>query len=275
MDDRSRNRRWSADATIADTSSPEFTACADKKWGYMRYSTTPCNEWETTVVINQRGVPGPTGPAGPTGPRGRRGTAGADGSGGSAITELSICGAGGSSLCKVGVQGPGGGTIFFVDYQDIYSDFDYLEAAPVGWGDGISVAAGETTGTATDDPRLYFCSDTSTDFGLSTPESYAVGAGATNTSTTSSSCTTGAITAASDYTSVVGSKSDWFLPSAGEMQLMSRTLLFQGAGGLLDQEYATSTERDASSTVSWWHTWDYGDQTQKTAPRFVRPIRKF
>ncbi len=42
------------------------------------------------------------------------------------------CGANGTSACKIGTKGPGGGWIFFVDYNDQFSGFDYLEAAPTG-----------------------------------------------------------------------------------------------------------------------------------------------
>jgi len=73
---------------------------------------------------------GPKGDQGPGGSSGSDGAKGATGASGIAITQLSICGASGTSLCKVGVQGPGGGTIFFVDYNDIYNGFNYLEAAP-------------------------------------------------------------------------------------------------------------------------------------------------
>ena len=85
-----------------------------------------------TGLTGATGVAGPSGPQGPggSGPAGATGPAGAAGSSGLAITQLSICGSSGTSLCKVGVQGPGGGTIFFVDYNDIYPTFNYLEAAP-------------------------------------------------------------------------------------------------------------------------------------------------
>lgn len=37
---------------------------------------------------------------------------------------------------KIGDTGPGGGLIFFVDYLDQYSKFNYLEAAPSDLGNG-------------------------------------------------------------------------------------------------------------------------------------------
>jgi len=40
------------------------------------------------------------------------------------------CGISGTDACKIGAVGPGGGWIFFVDYNDQYPDFTYLEAAP-------------------------------------------------------------------------------------------------------------------------------------------------
>jgi hypothetical protein len=41
------------------------------------------------------------------------------------------CGKKGDSKCRVGALGPGGGSIFFVDYNDEYDDFDFLEASPL------------------------------------------------------------------------------------------------------------------------------------------------
>jgi hypothetical protein len=43
------------------------------------------------------------------------------------------CGTSGADACMIGAVGPGGGLIFFVDYNDEYSDFDYLEVEPGGF----------------------------------------------------------------------------------------------------------------------------------------------
>ena len=49
---------------------------------------------------------------------------------GSSFSYSMTCGVSGTDACKIGAVGPGGGWIFFVDYNDEYTGFDYLEAAP-------------------------------------------------------------------------------------------------------------------------------------------------
>jgi hypothetical protein len=176
--------------------------------------------------------------------------------------------------------GPGGGNIFYVDSLGQFSDFDYLELAPVGWGNGIPVdsAGGETTGTATIDPLMNWCSSThnNTLIGLSGMDAAALGAGATNTATADITCTGGAIQAVSNYAG--GSKDDWYLPSAGEASVLYTNMQRYGISGLASDGtwIVTSTER----------RWDYvyaqdfltGQHIPfaKNDPRFtIRPIRKF
>lgn len=101
----------------------------------------PAGERGPIGLTGTTGPQGPGGGSGPAGAAGATGPAGAASAGGSKITELSICGAGGTSLCTIGSQGPGGGLIFFVDYNDQYAGFNYLEAAPT---DGIFVGSAAT-----------------------------------------------------------------------------------------------------------------------------------
>ena len=281
---------------IAASSTKTVTVCADNATNVLRYSKSgKCSKNETSVVLNQTGVTGKTGKTGEkgaTGKTGKTGAAGAKGDTGAtgatgatgsagtngtnatvAITQQSICGAGGTSLCKIGVQGPGGGLIFFVDYNDQYADFDYLEAAPMGWGNGITVISGETTGSSTVDPLLEWCSDTSTGLGLTAWDKSAVGVGSTNTSTADTTCTTGAIQAASDYAG--GAKTDWFLGSIGEMMLMYTNLRQAGVGGFSPGYYWSSSELDASTV--WTQHFANGTQgaNSKIYTYYVRPVRAF
>ena len=296
---------------IAASTSKSVTVCVDKNDQHMNYSKSgKCKSHQTKLVLNQTGAKGiagakgDTGAAGAKGETGAAGAKGADGTAGTngtngtngtdgaagtngvagtnatlAITQQSVCdgsdaGVVADELCKVGMTGPGGGLIFFVDYNDQYAGFDYLEAAPVGWGDGIAVGAGETTGSSTVDPLMKWCSNTSSLLGLNAWSNSAVGAGATNTSTADTTCTGGAIQASSDYAG--GSKTDWFLPSGGEAMLMYTNLRQVGAGGFPSLLYRTSSE--ATTSNAWVQGFNNGGQHSdvlKSEASPVRPVRAF
>jgi hypothetical protein len=195
-----------------------------------------------------------------------------------AITQQSVCDGSdndsiANELCKIGMTGPGGGIIFFVDYHDQYKGLDYLEAAPVSWGNGITVNSGETTGSPTVDPKMKWCSNTSSSLGLVAWADSAVGAGVTNTATADTTCTSGAIQAASDYAG--GSKTDWFLPSVGEAMLMYVNLRQAGVGSFSLDKYWSSSELGANN--AWFQGFYSGDQNtnNKPTPYYVRPVRSF
>jgi hypothetical protein len=274
---------------FAATSTKTVTVCADKKTNVLRYAKNgKCAKTETKVVLNQTGANGISGAAGAkgdtgaAGAKGDAGTAGTNGTNGTnatvAITQQSICGAGGTSLCKVGMTGPGGGLIFFVDYNDQYAGLNYLEAAPQGWSNGLlnvnlGGVTGETPGTATVDPKMQWCSNTSSLLGLDAWANRAVGLGGTNTTTADITCTSGAVQAASDL--VLGGKDDWVLGSLGEMKLMYDNL--QGVGGLAPVYYWSSSEYNAEAA---WSQSFSGLQnplakTNITNSNYVRPVRAF
>jgi hypothetical protein len=291
---------------IAVSSTKTVTVCANKKTNVLRYAKNgKCAKTETKVVLNQTGANGISGAAGAkgdtgaagakgdtgaAGAKGDAGTAGTNGDAGTAgtngtngtnatvaITQQSICGAGGTSLCKVGMTGPGGGLIFFVDYNDQYAGLNYLEAAPIGWGNAITVnqggLTGETSGSATVDPLMKWCSNTSSLLGLDAWANSAVGVGGSNTSTADTTCAGGAIQAVSDYAG--GTKTDWFLPSVGEAMLMYTNLRQGGVGGFASGSYWSSSEYDAD--LAWFQYFYYGYQfySNKTGTRYVRPVRAF
>ena len=204
-----------------------------------------------------------TGPAGPAGTNGTNATV--------AITQLSVCdgtdaGTVADELCKIGMTGPGGGLIFFVDYNDQYASFcatgdcNYLEASP----------ANETSGA--------WCSDTSTGLGLTGWDKSAVGAGRTNTTTADTTCTTGAVQTAVDYTapSFNGvAKDDWWLGSIGEMMLMYTNLRQAGVGGFSTVSYWSSSEYAGDG--AWLQGFYLGYQNDDFKPYagYVRPVRAF
>ena len=131
---------------FAASSKKTVTVCANKKTNVLRYAKNgKCVKTETKVVLNQKGVAGAKGDTGAAGAKGDTGAAGAKGDTGAAgtngnnatvaITQQSVCDGTdadttANELCKIGMTGPAGGHIFFVDYDDQYTGFDYLEAAP-------------------------------------------------------------------------------------------------------------------------------------------------
>ena len=278
---------------FAASSTKTVTVCVDKEDNHMNYSKdSKCKSHQYKVVLNQKGVAGAKGDTGAAGAKGDTGAAGTKGDTGAAgtngtngtnatfaITQQSVCDgtdadATANELCKIGMNGPGGGLIFFVDYNDQYTGFDYLEAAPVGWGNGIAVGAGETTGSSTVDPLMKWCSNTSSLLGLDAWSNSAVGAGASNTSTADTTCAGGAIQAASDYAG--GSKTDWFLPSVGEAMLMYTNLRQAGFGRFPSRLYRTSSEDTTSN--AWVQGFNNGGQHSdvlKSEAAPVRPVRAF
>ena len=203
------------------------------------------------------------------GTTGASGSNGANGASGTKIAELSICGSGGTSLCKVGLQGPGGGTIFFVDYNDQYNGFNYLEVAPIkdetltawssDWEDSLTAVAEWKAG--------------------------AVGNGQANTAAmlTDSGDYRADTSGAAFYADslISGGKSDWFLGSRGEMKLMSNNLWGLGLfPSEFDPLYWCSNEGNLGSI--WVNVWSVlNDATspmliEKSASGvYVRPIRAF
>ena len=202
-----------------------------------------------------------------TGPAGPQGVPGVDAT--VAITQQSICGVGGTSLCKIGVQGPGGGLIFFVDYNDQYAGFNYLEAAPVrcevqaetwssggtavtaasGWA-ARAVGQGQANTTAILD---VFGSDTTLNNAAKYADALANGV------------PVGCVT----------SKDDWFLGSLGEMMLMYTNLRQAGVGGFSTGNYWSSSEVD--DFYAWFQGFGTGNQlgSTKNVTYYVRPVRAF
>ena len=276
---------------IAASSTKTVTVCANKKTNVLRYAkNNRCASTETKVTLNQTGEDGVDGVDGVAGAAGAKGDAGAAGVNATvAITQQSVCdgsdaGTVANELCKIGMTGPGGGIIFFVDYNDQYTGLDYLEAAPVGWGNGIAVSPigipnneggpddFELTGTSTADPYMQWCSNTSSLLGSNAFATLGVGTGGSNTSTADITCTGGAIQAVSDYAG--GSKTDWFLPSSGEAMLMDTNLRQAGVGGLDSFAYWSSSETDAGYSRIQFAS---GVRTNlaKAMLLYVRPVRAF
>ena len=240
------------------------------------------------------------GPKGDQGLQGPQGVAGANGTNATLkITELSICGINGTSLCKVGVQGPAGGMIFFVDYQDEYPGFNYLEVTPPsceertdqgGSGQGVQFLSDPVDPEDPVDPRIVAASVPS----LREYTAQLVGSGLSNTQTWLGLTNNRQDVIPAYYADslVCGGKADWFLGSIGEHLLLERNLpgyLFKAPGEANPnsgrKEFWTSTlttlpDSDESNDqrvyrirVNTGHV-EYDDITLTNTQR-VRPFRSF
>lgn len=230
------------------------------------------------IMVGATGATGLTGLTGAQGPGGASGPAGAAGAAGTnatiAITELSVCdgpdvGTVADEKCKIGMTGPGGGIIFFVDYNDQYVGFNYLEAAP-----------------ASCEASKAWSSDTLNSLdAVNGWAARAVGSGQANTTAMLANGATsyvGDTSGAASYANAlangvpggcVTSKDDWFLGSLGEMKLMYDNL--QGVGGFVDSFYWSSSETNA--LYAWIQAFSLGSQYSglKSTNAYVRPVRAF
>lgn len=260
---------------IAASPSRTVTVCANKATNVLRYARDGrcVTATEVKVVLNQSGATGPRGATGPAGATGPRGAAG------SSFTELSICGSAGTALCAVGVQGPGGGTVFLVDTEGRYSDFDYLEAAP---SDADSPSSIEWS-TDTNHCGLGQNQSCRTNWVTTSGESlkfFAIGTGRAATE---------AIVARHDVADVAKisyaagvadayvtpTASDWWLPSQDELTLMYNTLHLEGLGGFSSGYYWTASEIEAGR--AWALGFEYGNTSNdaKINTNLVRAVRGF
>ena len=233
-------------------------------------------------------------------PLANRGGGGLEANGGSGVVIIKYltptCAAGGT--CIVGDTGPGGGVVFYVaatNFTSTGSDCNtackYFEAAPRGWGNGISVQTGETTGSSTVDPILKWCSNTTSLRNASTKT--AIGDGRPNTTTSTNgvaACTSGAIYHADLYAG--GTKTDWHLPSKDELNQMCKWqrgnewvsdatvcttgTLNSGTGASamgFQTRYWSSNENGA--TYAWYQQAAQNSDPKTVTTTYVRPVRAF
>jgi hypothetical protein len=167
------------------------------------------------------------------------------------------CATGGA--CVLGETGPGGGKVFYVassNFTSTGSDCGtackYLEAAP---SDHSSTVA--------------WCSNTSSSLGVT---GTGIGSGMSNTATADSTCTSGAIQVAADYT--YNFKTDWHLPSKDELAQLyaQRTTV----GGFSSEYYWSSSEYSAGAARMQSFLFGYQDYSGKHTSSFkVRLVRAF
>jgi hypothetical protein len=184
--------------------------------------------------------------------------------------------------CKIGNTGPGGGIIFFDAGKD-QSWGRYLELAPNGW-----------SGTPSD-PSAPWCNETELFLtsGITSPTlkvmvGAEIGKGKANTDLMTTYCTWGAAVISRAYKG--GAKSDWYLPSAGELNEICKFAHFQITG---DPKVVCAESRvRRSGFESYWYWSSYETEPQfaslqnftlgepsgggvKKALCRVRPVRAF
>jgi len=188
------------------------------------------------------------------------------------VTSLS-CAQGGA--CAVGDTGPGGGIVFYVagaNFTSTGSDCGtscrYLEAA--------------TSDLATAD----WCSDVTTSLNVTAT---GIGSGMSNTTSADTTCTSGAIQLAADYTN--NGKSDWHLPSKDELNELCKYArnTGQAAGGatrcsggsdaslrgFATGHYRSSSEFDARNALGQGFTTGGQSQWLKNFGANARSVRAF
>jgi len=169
-------------------------------------------------------------------------------------------------ICIIGDMGPGGGVVFY-DAGSIKSWGRYLEAAPDGWA-----------GTGTD-PLERWCSSPPSLYSVSGALGQNIGSGASNSKAASATCTPGAALTASQYQG--GGKSDWFLPSKGELQELFRNR--QVVGSFASCPYWSSTQYSGYGPGADSINFATGNPTDTCRVYYnykyneygVRPIRQF
>jgi len=275
---------------IATASTKTVTVCANKTTNMLRYAKDgKCvTKTETKLVVNQTGVKGATGLRGATGARGATGTPGAAGS---SFTARSVCGSDGTTLCAVGVQGPGGGTVFYVDTEGRYGDFDYLEFSPADASSPLEWS------TATLHCGLSADTDCQSAFLTTSGEALnyvAMGTGRAATASIIARHDVGGVSKAlyaagiaDAYTTPTAS--DWFLPSQDELNEVCKYARNIGQAASADTVCAGGILRDGFSADVYWsssenadaNAWsqDFSDGKQydsrKFSPIHVRPVRAF
>jgi hypothetical protein len=159
--------------------------------------------------------------------------------------------------CIVGDTGPGGGIIFYVHPSgtftstgsDCGTNCKYLEAARSDQSAGVA-----------------WCSDTTTARAVT---SQPIGSGMSNTTTAYTTCSSGAIQVAADYSNY--GKTDWHLPSADELNELY--LQRVAVGGFASAFYWNSSEFSAThARVQSFADGSTGD-ANKVDLRPVRVVR--
>jgi Protein of unknown function (DUF1566) len=173
--------------------------------------------------------------------------------------------------CERGDIGPGGGSVF---YTSGTGDTQYMEVAPMTWNGN------------TEELAYRWCQ---TNLGVDTGT--AIGTGQANTSAIAATCTGGAakVIANKNAAGGFGGKTDWFLPSRGELNQLCRyvrqqaesTAVCNNTGsrrtGFIGASYWSSSQLQADK--AWYQRFNDGVQDAndglKMTQIYSRPVRSF
>jgi len=157
---------------------------------------------------------------------------------------------------KIGDKGPAGGWVFY-DKGNSDGGWRYLEAAPVDQSNKFDTEWG--------------CYKKS----IPGAKGTGIGTGKSNTEAIVKSCGEAKIAAKLCTAYRGGGKSDWFLPSKDELNLMYKNLHVKGVGGFADYYYWSSSVNDEVS--AWGQDFYNGTQDfiDKDVALYVRAVRAF
>jgi alpha-tubulin suppressor-like RCC1 family protein len=161
--------------------------------------------------------------------------------------------------CAVGDTGPGGGTVFYVDSNDDFVGFDYMEIAP-----------SDTAGA--------WCDANNASTFVSLARDNTVGGGISNTQGILGTCDSGAASEARAYRG--GGLSDWFLPTIAEMTQVKDNLGSQSlnmVGALTNAPYWTSYQSDTAGSAMTLNpvTGASAAVVETSSTTLFRPVRSF
>lgn len=150
-------------------------------------------------------------------------------------------GDGSANLYDIGDEGPAGGLIFYVDKENDYDGWTYLEAAPATWTGGTS------------DPPHSLASGSFTRFPVTTD---GLGDGKENTDAIidDTSLFSAAVSAVANASVSNGDETyeDWYLPSRQELELMYVNLRSNGDGGFrTDSNFANFAGSGVGGAAYW------------------------
>ena len=188
---------------------------------------------------------------------------------------------------NVGDKGPAGGWIFFVDRFNDYPSFDYLEAAPEVASSGVVWAT--TTATCYDESDALINCQSGSPYHNANHKgeqllSQNVGMGLANTKAIIARHDAGTVPKsayaaglADSYSTIVNGVKfdDWFLPSAGEEQLMYTNL--EQAGVVQFSHYDDWSSSEVESDTAWYPDYDAALRTgaNKFFTNVLRAVRAF
>jgi hypothetical protein len=245
----------------------------------------------TNGTNGANGADGADGTNGTNGANGADGADGTNGANGSSFSSRSVCGPDGTTLCAIGLQGPGGGTVFYVDTEGRYSEFDYLEYAPADASDGVawSTAALKCGLTQTQSCQSNFISTSGEALNF-----LAIGTGR---------AATAAIVARHDAASVpktayaagvadaytTSTAADWFLPSRDELNEVCKFARSTGQApgastvclgysllsGFWDGAYWSSSDFETGGGFTSFYTGLQFNLHKDYDRNHVRPVRSF